>query len=385
VHACWLLFLPACAYQLLAIIAELRYLRARKISVRNALPPDSDMPGVSVLKPLRGLDPNTRDAFVSQLKQAYPKFEVLFGVHDSADPAAQEVIRLQAEFTQAEVRLITSVEQQPNAKVAILSDLARAARYPIYVVNDSDIKVDPQYLKTVAAPLCRPPVGLVTCLYRVKAHNPPAAWEALGIMTDFMPSTLVAQLIGVRDFGLGSTLAFRAADLERAGGFASLGAYLADDYQLARRITSLGLQAVLSPYIVETSLGDATWQGVWHHQLRWARTIRLSKGAGYAGLPFTHAGIWAALALALEANSPGAGALPALLLTGLRVLSAFLSGAFVLRSPLAAGFCWLTPAWDLYSFAVWCASYAGRKVRWRDRILTIGRDGRIETSASPAV
>ncbi len=125
----------------------------------------------------------------------------------------------------------------------------------------------------------------MTCPYRARAHTLAAAWESLGIAVDFMPSALVAPLVGVREFGLGSTLAFRAADLERAGGFAAIAEYLADDYQLAKRITALGKRAVLSTYTVETSLGEATWSGIWQHQLRWARTIRLSKGGGYAGLP----------------------------------------------------------------------------------------------------
>jgi ceramide glucosyltransferase len=188
-----------------------------------------------------------------------------------------------------------------------------------------------------------------------------------------MPGTLVAPLVGVREFGLGSTLAFRAADLGRAGGFAAIADYLADDYQLAKRITSLGKRALLSTYTVETSLGDATWSGIWQHQLRWARTIRLSKGAVYAGLPIAHAGIWAGAAIAFGAW------LPAALLLLFRCISGFLTGGFVLRSRLAATFCWLAPVWDLYAFCIWCACYAGRTVRWRDRVFSIGPDGRIQS------
>jgi ceramide glucosyltransferase len=187
-----------------------------------------------------------------------------------------------------------------------------------------------------------------------------------------MPSTLVAQMVGVREFGLGSTLAFRASDLEAAGGFAAIADFLADDYQLAKRLTALGKRAVVSTYVVETSLDNANWTGAWLHQLRWARTIRASKGAGYAGLPITHAGVWILIAL-------GCGAwVPAVALLVLRVVSALLSAGFVLKDTSAAAFSWLAPVWDLYAFCVWCASYAGREVRWRDRVLRIDREGRIQ-------
>ena len=206
----WLIFLPAALYQCLAIVSALLHLR-------KPIPPRLNQPAVSVLKPLRGLDPNTNAAFISQIKQDYPAFEVLFGVADESDPAASEVRRLLREFPAAPIRLIVGSAPALNGKVGILEELARHARHPIWVVNDSDIKVDAQYLSSVTAPLSDPKVGIVTCLYRVKAHNLPAAWEALGIITDFMPSTLVAQFLGVREFGLGSTLAF-ARRTERAGG-----------------------------------------------------------------------------------------------------------------------------------------------------------------------
>jgi len=326
------------------------------------------------LKPLRGLDPNTTEAFLSQIEQAHPQFEVLFGARDPHDPAALEVTRLQDARPASPIALFTVSDDAPNRKVGLLMQLSGHARYPLRVVNDSDIKVDSSYLANVTAPLADPKVGVVTCLYRVKAHNLVAAWEALGIMTDFMPSTMVAQIVGVREFGLGSTLAFRAADLERAGGFAAIADYIADDYQLAKLITSLGKRVVLSTYIVETTLGDATWRGVWQHQLRWARTIRLSKGSAYLGLPITQAGLWATIAFLCGAQPVAAA------LIGLRAVSALVAGGLVLKSRLAVGFCWLSPIWDLYSFAIWLASYCGRTVRWRDRELTIGPNGRILTT-----
>ncbi len=367
----WLLFLPAAGYQVLAIIAALRHLRRGAATRDRCAPTGRDATAVSVLKPLRGLDPNTYQAFVSQANQNYPTFEILFGVHDPGDPAAAEVRRLQRQFPQARIRLIAGSAPAPNGKCGVLIELARHAQYPIWVVNDSDIVVDSAYLSEIVSPLENTDIGLVTCLYRVRAHTVPAAWEALGIMTDFMPSTLVAQLLGVREFGLGSTLAFRAADLERAGGFQAISAYLADDYQLAKRITSLGKRALLSTYTVETALGDATWRGVWRHQLRWARTIRTSKGAAYSGLPLTHAGLWCLIAIASGAW------LPAIVLAVFRIASALITGGFVLRSSLASALSWLAPVWDLYAFSIWLTSYAGRTVRWRDRVLIIGPGGRI--------
>jgi ceramide glucosyltransferase len=270
------------------------------------------------------------------------------------------------------MRLIVGSAPAANGKVGVLTELARHARYPVWVLNDSDIKVSPTYLREVVAPLAEREIGLVTCLYRVKAHTPAAAWESFGIATDFMPSTLVAQLLGVREFGLGSTLAFRGADLEQAGGLGAISDYLADDYQIAKRLTHSGKRALLSTYVVETALGEATWIGGWRHQVRWARTIRASKGKGYAGLPITHAGVWMVLALACGLWVPVSA------LGIARIVSALVTAAFVLRAPSIALFCWLAPLWDLYSFAIWITSYAGRQVRWRDVRLTIDREGRIQ-------
>ena len=364
-----LVFLPALIYQALSLIASLNHLRRRLFSRQEGT---SFRPPVSVLKPLRGLDPNTFEAFLSHAKQVYPEFELLFGVADSNDPAIPEVKRLQCEFPELAIRLLIGQAPLANGKVGVLANLAASARYPIWVLNDSDIKVPPDYLVRVVGPLEDRSIGLVTCLYRVRPHTIPALWEALGIAADFMPSTLVAQLIGVREFGLGSTLAFHADDLRKVGGFDAIGDFLADDYQIAKHITASGKRALLSTLTVETSLGDATWRGSWQHQIRWARTIRASKEGGYAGLPITQTGLWIALALALHAQIAG------VTLLIIRLISALVSSLFVLNSRPAAGLFWLAPVWDLYSFTVWVTSYAGREVRWRDRVLFIDSRGRIE-------
>ena len=283
----WLVAGIASGYQLFAIAACLWHLRHRGASprLRN--------PAVSILKPVRGADPDFYQAIRSQALQDHPQFEILFGIRDAGDPAAPEIQRLIQEFPSVVMRLILCSEEAPNGKVGVLMDLAREARHPLLIVSDSDITVPPGYLKDVTAPLADPAIGLVTCLYRAEADDWPSRFEALAIATDFAPSTLVAPFVGVSEFGLGSTLAFRRADLDRIGGFASIANYLADDYQLGRKLHSLGLRNLISKVVVSTRLSAESWRAASKHQLRWARTIRLSRGGGYAGFPVTFATLWA--------------------------------------------------------------------------------------------
>jgi ceramide glucosyltransferase len=362
----WLLAaacLVAVGYQLTAILASFRQLARRE-------PPAQRLPPVSILKPIRGLDPGFREAIRSHARQDYPEYEILFGVSDPTDPAIAEIEQLRRDFPSLTIRLLLTPNTAPNGKVGTLKQLAAAARHEILLVNDSDIRVPDDYLRRVVAPLEDPQTGVVTCLYRATSHRLPGIWEALGIATDFAPSTLVAPLVGVREFGLGSTLVFRRRELDAIGGFTVLEDYIADDYQLARRITALGLRVHLSTLVVETSLQGDSWAGVWAHQLRWHRTIRVSRGA-YIGLPVTHASFWAGLALL-----NGQGVWCAALLAA-RLAMALVAGWGVLRSPLVLRYFPLIPLRDLWGTAVWAAGLFGSSVRWRDRELALSEDGRI--------
>lgn len=315
----------------------------------------------SILKPVRGSDHNLRQALESHSNLA-GDYELLCGVPTLEDPAVP-IIR---EFPQA--RIVVCPTLAPNAKVGILIDLVRAARYDTIVVNDSDIRVDPDYLTRVTAPLENPEVGLVTCLYRAAGDTFAARFEALGVATDFAPSALVARLAGVDEFAMGSTLAFRRTDLERIGGFEAIADYLADDYQLGHRLHSLGLKCVLSDVIVETHLGGA-WRDVWRHQVRWARTIRVSKFYGYLGLPVTYATFWA-----LVCGSWRLG----LALLAIRLLMAIIAGYYKMRSFDVLRLFWLIPIRDLFGVAVWFAGLFGNTVIWRGRKLHLDREGRIK-------
>ncbi len=312
---------------------------------------------------MRGLDAGLREAIRSHTV-LQGDYEFLCGVSQPNDPA----IAMLREFYR--VRVVDSDTPAANGKVGVLIDLAAAAQHPILVVNDADIRVQPDYLARVTSPLADPRVGLVTCLYRVTGATFAARFEGLGVATDFAPSALVARLLGVNEFGMGSTLAFRRADLDRIGGFAAIADYLADDYQLGHRLHSLGLKCVLSDVVVETHLGG-DWREVWQHQVRWARTIRVSRFGGYLGLPLTNATLWAVMAAAF-----GRIDLAALLL-GLRLVMALASGWGVLRSRDAVRLLWLVPLRDLFGFAVWVAGLGGHSVVWRGQSLRLDREGKI--------
>src|ERR1035437_4599692 len=201
--------------------------------------PTQTLPPVSILKPLKGTDPDIYESFRSHCLQDYPEYEIIFGVSDPDDPAVASVQQLQREFPNHAIRLIVSPNQLgANVKVSNLEQMVQVARYQHLLVNDSDIRVEPDYLRRVIAPLADENVGMVTCLYRgVAASTFGSQLESLGISTDFCPWVLVArQLEGGLRFGLGATLAFRRIDLERIGGFQAIVDFLADDYELGRRI-----------------------------------------------------------------------------------------------------------------------------------------------------
>jgi len=356
--------LAAAAYYLLAVIAALRWQRQPAVTL-NATPP------ISLLKPMYGSDPRLYAALRSHAVQDYPEFEMLFGISDPKDPALRDIERLQREFPALSIRVIAVKADAPNPKVMVLAQLAQLAQYPVLVVNDDDIEVEQGYFRAVVAPLADPKTGLVTCLYRAHADSWPARVEALGIATEFVPSVMVARLLGVVEFALGATMAMRAETLPAIGGFEPIAAYLADDYQLGKRVTEAGYRVEFAPAIVETGLGAASWKQVWRHQLRWARTIRVSRPAGYYGSLVTHATVWALVAFAAGQWWAGVVAV------ALRLLAGWIAGAVVLKDPQVKRWFWLMPLRDLFGFAVWLVGCAGSTVYWRGRKLQLAADGRI--------
>jgi ceramide glucosyltransferase len=360
-------------YCLLCIItAVLHIVRRRPLTVAASLPP------LSILKPLKGTDPEMYQSLRSHCVQNYPEYEILFGISDPGDPSAEIVKRLQQEFPNRIIQLVHCGKHlAANGKVSTLAQLAAIAKHDVLLVNDSDIRVESDYLRTLAIELRQPGVGLVTCLYRgIPARTPGSKLESLGISTDFIPGALVASLIeGGLHFGLGSTLALRKNDLEAIGGFEVLADYLADDYQLGRRIAENKLRVELSRTVVETYLPAYELHEFITHQLRWMRTIRSSRPSGYAGLPLTFTIPWAVLALVLARGTHWAFALFTIVVL-VRLVAAVVTGSFVLRDRHLLRLLWLLPLRDLMAPFIWLAGLVGSKIIWRGREFEL-KDGKL--------
>src|SRR6202167_6311732 len=346
-------------YYLLCISSAAKFLRDKRSdkSQRSA----AALPPVSILKPLKGMDPEIYESFRSHCIQDYPEYEIIFGVSDPQDPAIESVKALQQEFPDRRIQLVICLEiLGANVKVSNLTQMLPAARFDSLIVNDSDIRVTPDYLRTVMAPLSDSRTGMVTCLYRgVAATTLGSRLESLGISTDFCPGVLVArQLEGGIRFGLGSTLAFRRAELEKLGGFRSIVHHPRADYELVKRIAPLGLQVDLCSVVVETHRPAYRFRDFFAHQLRWARGVRDARAGGYVGLVFTFGILWALLAVA--ASRASAWAAVALALTLLfRLAVGVTVGWSVLGDREVLKRAWLIPLRDLVAVAVWIASLGG--------------------------
>jgi ceramide glucosyltransferase len=362
------------------------------INGRSSIPPSGAegrsaeaLPPVSILKPLKGEDPEIYESFRSHCLQDYAEYEIVFGVSEADDPAVRAVERVRQEFPRRAIQLVVcSQNLGANTKVSNLAQMARASRYDHLIVSDSDIRVEPDYLRRLIAPMAKAKVGMVTCLYRgIAGQTLGSRLESLGISTDFSAGVLVARSIeGGMRFALGSTMAFRRRDLEAIGGFESFVDYLADDYELGRRIAGLGLDVLLSDVVVETFLPAYDLQQFFEHQLRWARGVRDSRRGGYLGLLFTFGWPWALLALIASRGAGWAWALTATAVF-LRFLVAWTIGRGILKDRQVARFLPLLPLRDLAAVLVWLVSFASNTVAWRgDRFyLKDGKLARIHPEA----
>ncbi len=368
---CALLALAGAAYYALCAWAGLRFLSQRG----NA---SSFAPPVSIMKSLKGVDPHMRGAFRSHCLLDYPEYEVLFGVSDLSDPAVALVNEVQREFPDAQLRVIHCPQSLgANAKVSNLAQMLPQARYEHVLINDSDILVEPDFLRSVMRPFADAEVGVVTTMYRAVAGG--SLWsklEALGISTDFMGGVLIAREMEGMKFALGATMATSKAVLGKIGGLESLVDVLGDDYELGARAAAAGYDVELASAVVETALADYSWRDFWDHQLRWARNIKDRRFAQYFGLIVSFGLAWGVLAAIVEPRVWWTwAALFAVLIT--RTLTAVIIGRRVLRDPQIGRTWWLIPMRDFIGFAVWLASFFGNTVVWRGEEFRV-RNGKLE-------
>ena len=366
---------PAWAYLVGTTVAAVRFARV-------AMPSGAERPPVSLLKPLHGAEPGLYENLRSFAEQDYRVVQVVLGVNganDSALPVAEALIR---DLPASDIALVLDPPVRgSNLKVANLENMLAAARHDILVISDSDMRVDRRYLGAVTAPLHDPRIGLVTCLYEGVSTG--GIWSELGalhINFGFLPSALVAAELGIGHGCFGATIAMRRETLERIGGLARLRDELADDRRIGDAVRAQGLAVLLSRYVVEARVSEPSFTSLWQHELRWARTVRAITPAGFAGSVLTHPVALAALAAAASRF----GLTSAILL----VISCLLrwASALIIAGALAfttAGL-WLLPVRDALSFAVFVASFFGRRVCWRDQLFHVDASGRMTVEGDKA-
>lgn len=377
-HTLLLLSLAAIVYYSYTIYAARRFLE-------QDTPPDlSFHPPISILKPICGVDDTTYNNLASFCQQAYPKYEIIFGVQDIDDSSMEVVKQIIHNFPNLDIKLIvTDRALGANRKVNNLASAFARANYQVLVLADSDVKVGPDYLQQVVQPLANYRVGVITCQYR----SIPQGWvtylEAIGMATEFHPRVLASNQLEGTKFGMGQTIVIRRSVLEEIGGFQAIANFLSDDYQLGYLPTQAGHQVVLSHYVVDHVLPNDTLSNALQRQIRWMVGIRVSRPWGYAGLIFTYGTLFSAMFVLVTGSVP----LSWLILSttwAARLVMAWIIGVQCLQDPVAKSFFWLSPLWDLISFPLWCYGFVGNTFSWRNQRFRLTKMGELQ-SLTPGI
>ena len=341
-------------------------------------------PPVSNLKPVRGLDPEAYENFASYCRQNYPDYELIFCVGDENDASVPVLKKLMRDFPERQIRILYgSGRNAINDKVAKLVRMVNEARNEVLVINDSDVRVEPNYLRTVVAPLRDPKVGGVTCLY-VSAHDKTITQhlQSIGIISDFYPGIFVArQLDGVK-FALGQTIVTTRSHLARFGGYEAIENRPADDLLVGRLIAEQGFEVELLPYAVQTVPDYDSLKDLFIKRLRWMTVMRHMRPWGHLGLAFTQGLPWClAVALAHPAGI-GLGYVGAYL--GFRVTITWLVGVWGLKQSGLWKQMPLILVWDATAFVVWLLSFGRNSIRWRNVDYRIREGMLVSVVSNPA-
>jgi ceramide glucosyltransferase len=356
-------------YCVLAVVAAVRYRAVRAPELRAAAP-------ISILKPLAGMEDGLEANLSTFFEQRYPRFELLFAVRSPEDPAIAVVERLRTRYPGVSSRLIVTGEPPyPNAKVYSLERMLAAAEHDLLVMADSDIRVTPDMLATIAAEFQDERLGLATCPYRaIPGRSFWSTLEAIGLNTEFIGGVLVARMLDGMKFALGPTIAARRQTIERIGGFDAVKDYLAEDFVLGKLAAERGDGVILSSYVIGHAIGAQPFAANMRHRLRWNRSTRRSRPWGYIGQVFTNPLPPAMILCAMRPEW-----WPVLAATGLfRAAAGWATAGYVLRDPLTRRLWWLTPLQDIASFLTWIAGFFGNTIVWRGRKYYLLPDGRFE-------
>jgi ceramide glucosyltransferase len=371
-------------YYLVGIYSAWRFFRVAHREAGQTQAAHMEARPISVLKPVRGLDPGAYENFASFCRQDYPEFEILFAVNDAGDPSVPVVQKLIADFPGRPIRLIVVAERLgPNTKVSNLCRLVREARHDLLIVTDSDVRVEPGYLRSVAARFRDPGVGGVTALYRGQDNlHFVAAMDCVGSSATFCGAALVARELEGLKFMMGSTMATTKARLAEIGGFEAMVDLHSDDYELGRRIAARGYRIELLPEPVWMAFPSQTLGAYLRHELRWAIGIRNIRPGGHFGMLFTHGLPWA-IAAACVAPSAAVGAAYLAGYFVLRFAMAWAVGVWGLRDPVLRRRIWLLPIRDLLAFFVWLGSFGMNRIEWRGSFFTLEKGRMIPISPRP--
>jgi ceramide glucosyltransferase len=336
-------------------------------------------PPVTILKPVKGVDRDSFENFASYCSQDYPRFQIIFAADSPDDPVIPVIERLRVEFPATDMELVVDgTLHGPNYKVGNLINAYPLAKHDIIIVCDSDIRVPKEYLRDVCARFEDPGVGLITSLYRSSTVDGAAsALEALGFTCEMVPNVLVALKLEGLSFALGASMAVRRDLLEQIGGFAALVDFLADDYQLGNMVRRAGYRVELSGCFVESIMHRETLPSVLFRQLRWGRTMRVSRPGGYFASGLTRPFTAAALALLLTGCS-SAGITSVLILYTVSMSTSLVYSRRFLKDHLLPRRLWLIPVRDAVSSVIWGLAFLGNRVTWRGHRFRLLPGGRIE-------
>jgi ceramide glucosyltransferase len=352
----------------LAVLGVIRFRADARNQVRS-VPDDAHLPPVSVLKPVHGLEARLKENIESFFRQDYPDYEILFAADEATDAALDVVREVCARYPHIRSRVLVTGTPWPNPVVYAFHCMAEAAAHDILVTTDSDVEVDPRYLREIVLPLLDPQVGMVTCVYRGKnAAGFFSGLTAIGMSVEMTAGVLVANLLEGMKFGLGPTTVVRKDSLASIGGYTALRDYIAYDFAIGNLLAKKGYRVVLSGHVIDHVVNQPSFRRMWQNQLRWAQTTRYSRPKGHFGSGLIFAMPYGLLGF-LAAGLLGHWAIGALLLAVAvmnRLTEAWLVGWLVVRDPRIRRAPWLYPLRDLLGFLVWFASYLNLRYVWRD-------------------